>query len=63
MIETLLNYGDDIKKSQLTSALFYPDQPDRMDEVYFAEAKQNSGLYKRSRFLQRAAMLALQTLY
>ena len=50
MIETLLSYGDDTKNSQLTSALFYPDQPDRMDVVDFAENARNSGLYKRSRF-------------
>ena len=50
MIETLLSYGDDAKKSQLTSALFYPDQAGRMDVVNFAEATRNSGLYARSRF-------------
>jgi len=50
MIETLLSYGDDAKKSQLTSSMFYEDQPDRMDVVDFADAARNSGLYKRSRF-------------
>ena len=50
MIETLLSYGDDAKNSQLTSALYYLDQPDRMNVVDFAEAARNSGLYKRSRF-------------
>jgi len=50
MIETLLSYGNDAKTSQLASALFYPDQPDRMNVVDFAEAARNSGLYKRSRF-------------
>ena len=44
MIETLLSYGNDAKTSQLTSALFYPDQPDRMNVVDFAEAARNSGL-------------------
>ena len=50
MIETLLSYGDDAKTSQLTSALYYADQPDRMNVVDFAENARNSGLYKRSRF-------------
>jgi len=51
MIETLHSYGDDTKNSQVTSALFYPDQPDRIDVVDFAENAWNSGLlYKRSRF-------------
>jgi len=50
MIETLLSYGDDAKKSQLTSELFYADQPGRMDVVDFGEAARNSGLWARSRF-------------
>jgi len=50
MIETLLSYGADAKNSKLTSALFYLDQPDRMNVVDFAKAARNSGLYKRSRF-------------
>jgi len=50
MIETLLSYGDDAKKSQLTSGLFYPDEAGRMDAVTFDEATRNSGVYARSRF-------------
>ena len=50
MIETLLSYGADAKKTQLTSALFYADQPERMNAVDFAAAARNSGLYTRSRF-------------
>ena len=49
MIETLLSYGDDAKKSQLTSALYYADEPDRMDAVDFDAGTRNSGLYTRSR--------------
>jgi len=45
MIETLLSYGADAKNSQLTSAIFYPDQPDRMNVVYFAEAARNSATH------------------
>ena len=52
MIETFLSYGEDTKKSQLMSALFYEDQPGRMDEVDFGDAARNSGLWNRSRFTQ-----------
>jgi len=44
MIETMLSYGNDTKRSQLTSSLFYKDQPGRMDEVDFGVAARNSGL-------------------
>jgi len=50
MIETLLSYSADARNSQLTSAPFYLDQPDRTNVVDFAEAARNSWLYKRSRF-------------
>jgi len=50
MIETLLSYGNDTKKSQLTSDLFYADQPGRMDAVDFGDAARNNSLYTRSRF-------------
>ena len=48
MFETLLSYGEDSKKSQLTSALFYKDTAGRMDTVTFADAAAiNEGLAKR----------------
>lgn len=47
MLETLLSYGEDAKKSQLTSALFYKDQADRMDSVDFDDNAVNEGLFKR----------------
>jgi len=50
MIEMLLSYGDDTKKSQLTSELFYEYQPGRMDVVDFGDAACNSSLWNRSRF-------------
>ena len=49
MLETLLSYGGDAKKSQLTSALYYRDQADRMDSVVF-DANGNSGLKTRKTF-------------
>ena len=33
MIETLLNFGEDAKSSQLTMAMFYKDTPGKMDAV------------------------------
>ena len=33
MIETLLNYGEDAKSSQLTMAMFYKDTPGKMNAV------------------------------
>ena len=57
MIETLLSYGKDAKKSQLTSSLFYADDPDRMHSIDFAAANGNSGLYKRSRFITQSRPL------
>ena len=48
MFETLLSYGEDSKKSQLTSALFYKDTAGRRDTVNFGDpAAVNEGLAKR----------------
>ena len=47
MLETLLSYGEDAKKTQLTSSLFYKDQAGKMDSVDFAAAEVNDGLAKR----------------
>ena len=47
MIETLLSYGEDAKKSQLSSALFYKDVAGKMDATAIAVADRNEGLYQR----------------
>jgi len=49
VLETLLSYGEDDKTSQLTSALFYKDQPGVMDSIEFDGdvGARNSGLVKR----------------
>jgi len=52
ILETLLSYGEDAKKSQLTSALFYKDEAGRMDSVDFAANARNAGLFQR-RFIAR----------
>ena len=51
MLETLLSYGGDAKKSQLTSAMYYKDQPERMDDVTVDNVDmRNSGLVERKKF-------------
>jgi len=50
MLETLLSYGEDAKKSQLTSEMFYKDNAGRMNEVVRAAADDhvpNEGLSQR----------------
>jgi len=52
MLATLLSYGDDAKKTQLTSELFYADEAGKVDTVPFGgdAAARNSGLMKRATF-------------
>jgi len=50
MLETLLSYGEDAKKSQLTAELFYKDEAGNMDETVLAAVEghaPNAGLQKR----------------
>jgi len=57
MLETLLCYGKDAKKSQLTLELFYKDDAGRMDETVIEKAgghRPNSGLQKRREFVARS---------
>ena len=46
-METLLSYGEDAKRTQLTSDLFYKDRAGRMDSVDLADNAANDGLVKR----------------
>ena len=50
MMVTLLSYGKDAKRSQLTSSLFYKDEAGRMDSTTFVEATRNYGFYHRREF-------------
>jgi len=57
MLETLLSYGEDAKKSQLTSELFYKDDSGRIKETIVEEAGgrvPNCGLQKRREFVARS---------
>jgi len=57
MLEMLLSYGEDAKKSQLTSELFYKDDAGIMEETIIEEARgrvPNSGLQKRREFVARS---------
>jgi len=47
MMETLLSYGEDAKRTQLTSGLFYKDRAGRMDSVDLADNAANDGLLIR----------------
>jgi len=50
MLDTLLSYGEDVKKTQLTSALSYKDEAGKMDVIDVGDANaRNGGLYNRSR--------------
>jgi len=52
MLETLLSYGEDAKKTQLTSALYYKDAAGQMNTLALAAGDgvvPNEGLVKRSR--------------
>ena len=50
MLETLLNYGDEAKKSQLTKTLFYKDTPGKMDTVNPLAEDGNANLGLKARF-------------
>ena len=57
MIETLLNYGEEAKTSQLSMALFYKDTPGKMDVVNPVEdddAEANMGLKARYEFTKES---------
>jgi len=46
MLEMLLSYGEDSKKSQLTSALFYKDEASKMDAMTITPNERNEGLFQ-----------------
>ena len=51
MLETILSYGEDAKKSQLTTALYYADTAGRMDAVNVNNADtRNPGLIARRNY-------------
>ena len=57
MLETLLSYGRDAKKSQLTSALYYKDVAGRMDSIDFADAAVNAGLATRRQLARQSRVI------
>ena len=50
IIETLLNYGEDAKSSQLTMATFYKDTPGKMDEVNRVAEDADANLGSKARY-------------
>ena len=59
MVETLLNYGEEAKTSQLSMALFYKDTPGKMDVVNPVDddAEANMGLKARYEFTKESHMV------
>ena len=59
LIQTLVTYGSDAKKSQLTSALFYPDTPGKFEQVNPVEEDKtaNLGLKARYEFTKESATI------
>lgn len=54
ILETLLSYGEDAKKTQLTSALYYKDDAGHMDTInqaVDAQGGRNEGLVKRTQHI------------
>ena len=61
-IETLLNYGPDAKKSQLTAAMFYKDQAGNMDvadPTIAVTANANAGLKARYDFNKESGTIEM----
>jgi len=60
ILETLLSYGDDAQKNQLTSALYYKDAAGQMDTVALRagdDVVPNEGLVKRSQHTNRSCVV------
>jgi hypothetical protein len=58
MIQTLLNFGQDAKSSQLTTQLFIKDDHDHPEDT--DPAGDNEGLFKRTNFITGSKALDLQ---
>jgi len=56
-IETLLSYGDDAKKTQLTSSLFHKDEAGKFDSTHLDGANANAGFVWRNRFIRESRSL------
>lgn len=59
MMSTLLTYGSDAKKSQLSAELFYKDTAGRMDVADPSAASPNSGLKTRYSFIKDSSTVEL----
>ena len=53
-VETLLSYGEEAKKSQLQSVLWYVDDPGKFDKTDPSAADTNSAFKTRARLAQRS---------
>ena len=60
ILETLLSYGEDAKKTQLTSGLYYKDTAGQMDTVALRDGDDvvpNEGLVRRSQHTNRSRVV------
>ena len=61
IIETLLNYGEEAQKSQLTSALFYKDTAGQMDDADMtADPIANKGAESRNNWIKQSNVVEIQ---
>ena len=59
LISTLLTYGSDAKRSQLTAEMFYKDTAGKMDVVDPSATSPNQGLKTRYSFIKESATVEL----
>ncbi|XP_064647463.1 uncharacterized protein F54H12.2-like [Lineus longissimus] len=58
-IETLLSYGEQVKKSQLQAGLWFADEPGKFEKVDTTAADTNSGFKTRAQFIAKSRQLDL----
>ena len=56
-IETLLSYGDDAKKTQLTSSLYHKDDAGKFDSTHLDGQNANAGFVWRNGFIHKSRSL------
>jgi len=56
-IEMLLSYGDDAKKTQLTSSLYYKDDPGKFNSTHLDGQNANAGFVWRNQFIRKSRSL------
>ena len=60
MLDTLLNYGEDVKESHMTSTLYYKDTADHMDDADPTREGRNVGLITRWEYTMNGQEVELE---